>query len=51
MALASDIGRMTMQEVKRRGGYDNLLSDIVALLEQARTVAVRSVNTIMTAEH
>ncbi len=31
--------------------YDAVLSDIVALLEQARRAAVRSVNTVMTATY
>jgi len=40
-----------MHEVERPSGYDSLLSDIVALVEQARAVVLRSVNTVMTAEH
>jgi hypothetical protein len=37
--------------VEPTGGYETLLGDIVTLLEQARLVVARNVNTVMTAEH
>jgi len=40
-----------MYEIERQGSYESLLSDIVELLEQARVVTARNVNTVMTAEH
>jgi hypothetical protein len=39
-----------MDDADRQGGYDRLLSDIVTLLDQARVVVARNVNTVMTAE-
>lgn len=38
-------------DVEQLDGYEHLLGDIVALLDQARTAVARNVNTVMTAEH
>ncbi|MDR0626697.1 MAG: DUF1016 N-terminal domain-containing protein [Bifidobacteriaceae bacterium] len=40
-----------MGDVEVNGGYQSLLGDLVALLEHARDVVARNVNTVMTAEH
>ena len=40
-----------MGDAEVSGGYQSLLGDLVALLEHARDVVTRNVNTVMTAEH